>query len=88
MGVSGNEIGRQFKPASRTLALDRKRNRQQALARQAFAGRQPARETWAIDVSTKGGTHELFLRYDPLDPAASRDVFTITCQPCKNPARR
>lgn len=35
------------------------------------------REAWAIDVRGKDGPHALFLRYDPLDPATTGDVFTI-----------
>jgi aminoglycoside phosphotransferase (APT) family kinase protein len=36
------------------------------------------REAWAVDVSIDGRMKELFLRYDPIDPSVSGDVFTIS----------
>jgi aminoglycoside phosphotransferase (APT) family kinase protein len=35
------------------------------------------REAWAIDVARDGVAEQLFLRYDPVDPTLTGDVFTI-----------
>jgi len=35
------------------------------------------REAWAVDVAVGGATQELFLRYDPSDPTATGDYYTI-----------
>jgi hypothetical protein len=33
------------------------------------------REAWAVDVTVNGRVKELFLRYDPIDPKVTGDIF-------------